>query len=114
MGRPSPGFPRQLSDLLSNRLFPAKARPDIDKCIPLVHTDTYDLDERCMTMRTTLNIEDGLVERASELTGIKEKTTLVKLGLESLIAKESARRLAKLGGTERQLKATPRRRTVER
>jgi Arc/MetJ family transcription regulator len=63
-------------------------------------------------MRTTLNIEDTLVERASELTGIKEKTTLVKLGLEALIAKESARRLAKLGGTEGQLKVIPRRRTA--
>ena len=57
-------------------------------------------------MRTTLNIEDGLFERAAELTGIKEKAMLVKLGLEALIAKESARRLAKLGGTERQLKAS--------
>jgi Bacterial antitoxin of type II TA system, VapB len=65
-------------------------------------------------MRTTLNIEDVLLERASELTGIKEKTRLVKLGLEALIAKESARRLAKLGGTERQLKAIPRRRIPER
>jgi len=64
-------------------------------------------------MRTTLNIEDTLVERASELTGIKEKTTLIKRGLEALIAKESARRLAKLGGTERQLKPIPRRRTAE-
>lgn len=61
-------------------------------------------------MRTTLNIEDTLVQRASELTGVKEKTTLVKLGLEALIAKESAKRLAKLGGTQRQLKAIPRRR----
>jgi len=60
-----------------------------------------------------LNIEDTLVEKASELTGIREKTTLVKLGLEALIAKESARRLAKLGGTERQLKPIPRRRTAE-
>jgi Bacterial antitoxin of type II TA system, VapB len=65
-------------------------------------------------MKTTLNIEDVLLERASELTGIKEKTRLVKLGLEALIAKESARRLAKLGGTERQLKAIPRRRISER
>jgi hypothetical protein len=64
-------------------------------------------------MRTTLNIEDTLVEKASELTGIREKTTLVKLGLEALIAKESARRLAKLGGTERQLKLIPRRRRAE-
>ncbi len=61
-------------------------------------------------MRTTLNIEDKLVEKASELTGIKEKTTLVKLGLEALIAKESAKRLVKLGGTEKQLKDIPRRR----
>ena len=64
-------------------------------------------------MRTTLNIEDALVERASTLTGIKEKTTLVKLGLEALIAKESAKRLAKLGGTQKQLKAIPRRKIAE-
>lgn len=64
-------------------------------------------------MRTTLNIEDALVEKASELTGIKEKTSLVKLGLEALIARESAKRLAKLGGTEKQLKIIPRRRITE-
>ncbi|MFH1117128.1 MAG: type II toxin-antitoxin system VapB family antitoxin [Pseudomonadota bacterium] len=64
-------------------------------------------------MRTTLNIDDSLMERASELTGIKEKTTLVRLGLEALIARESARRLAKLGGTESQLNAIPRRRIAE-
>ena len=85
----------------------------IDKRIPLVHTDAYDRDARYIAMRTTLNIEDELVERASELTGIKEKTMLVKLGLEALIARESARRLAKLGGTEQQLKAVPRRRIAE-
>ena len=64
-------------------------------------------------MRTTLNIEDELVEKASELTGIKEKTTLVRLGLEALISRESAKRLAKLGGTEKQLEAIPRRRISE-
>jgi hypothetical protein len=64
-------------------------------------------------MRTTLNIEDTLVKRASELTGVKEKTTLVKLGLEALIAQESAKRLAKLGGTQKQLKTIPRRRIAE-
>jgi hypothetical protein len=63
-------------------------------------------------MRTTLNIEDNLMDKASTLTGIKEKTTLVKLGLEALIARESARRLAKLGGTQKQLKAIPRRKGV--
>jgi len=61
-------------------------------------------------MRTTLNIEDNLMDKASNLTGIKEKTALVKLGLEALIARESARRLSKLGGTQKQLKAIPRRR----
>ena len=61
-------------------------------------------------MRTTLNIENELLERAARLTGIKEKTSLVKLGLEALIARESAKRLAKLGGTEKRLEAIPRRR----
>ena len=64
-----------------------------------------------MHMRTTLNIEDGLLARATELTGVKEKTALVRLGLEALIALESARRLAALGGTETKLKSIPRRRT---
>ena len=62
-------------------------------------------------MRTTLNIEDKLIESASELTGIKEKTELVKLGLEALIAKESSKRLAKLGGTEKNLSVTRKRPT---
>lgn len=62
-------------------------------------------------MRTTLNIEDNLIDKAAKMTGIKEKTTLVKLGLEALIARESARRLALLGGTQKQLKAIPRRRS---
>ncbi|NWF97367.1 MAG: type II toxin-antitoxin system VapB family antitoxin [Nitrospirae bacterium] len=58
-------------------------------------------------MRTTLNIEDKLLDKASKLTGIKEKTFLVKLGLEALIARESSKRLAALGGTEKKLKAVP-------
>lgn len=60
-------------------------------------------------MRTTLNIEDNLIDKATKITGIKEKTTLVKLGLEALIARESARRLAKLGGTQKHLQEIPRR-----
>jgi Arc/MetJ family transcription regulator len=64
-------------------------------------------------MRTTLNIQESLIDKASKLTGIREKTTLVKLGLEALIARESSKRLAKLGGTEKNLKMTPRRRTAE-
>ena len=61
-------------------------------------------------MRTTLNIEDELLDKAAKLTGIKEKTSLVRLGLEALVAQESSRRLAKLGGTEKQLERIPRRR----
>ncbi len=64
-----------------------------------------------MHMRTTLNIDDQILEKASLLTGIKEKTALVKLGLEALIALESAKRLAVLGGTEKALRVAPRRRT---
>jgi len=64
-------------------------------------------------MRTTLNIEDTLIADASRLTGIKEKTALVRLGLEALIARESSKRLAKLGGTEKNLKTIPRRRITE-
>jgi len=61
-------------------------------------------------MRTTLNIDGGLLKEASKLTGISEKTALVRMGLEALIAKESARRLADLGGTEKKLSPIPRRR----
>lgn len=62
-------------------------------------------------MRTTLNIDDSLLHHAAKLTGVKEKTSLVRLGLEALISKESARRLADLGGTERQLRSVRRRRS---
>jgi Arc/MetJ family transcription regulator len=64
-------------------------------------------------MRTTLNIDDELLARAAELTGIREKTSLVRLGLEALIARESAKRLAALGGTEKNLEMIPRRRGEE-
>lgn len=62
-------------------------------------------------MRTTLNIDEDVLARASELTGVKEKTALVRMGLEALIARASAARLAALGGTERKLKPIPRRRS---
>ena len=61
-------------------------------------------------MRTTLNIDRTLLDRASTLTGIKQKTALVRLGLEALIARESSRRLAELEGTEKNLLPVPRRR----
>jgi hypothetical protein len=62
-------------------------------------------------MRTTLNIDGALIREASKLTGVSEKTALVRMGLEALISKESARRLASLGGTEKQLALAPRRRS---
>ena len=65
-------------------------------------------------MKTTLNIDDGLLAQARKLTGITEKTALVREGLEALIARESARRLAALGGSERQLQSIRRRRTPAR
>ncbi len=58
-----------------------------------------------------MNIDDALLKKASDLTGVQEKTALVRLGLEALIARESARRLARLGGTEKRLKPIPRRRS---
>ncbi len=61
-------------------------------------------------MRTTLNIDDELLKKASYLTGIKEKTLLVKEGLEALVLLENYKRLAKLGGTEPDLKDVRRRR----
>lgn len=61
-------------------------------------------------MRTTLNIDDSVLKRASLLTGVGEKTTLVRMGLEALIARRSAQRLAALGGSEPQAKHIPRRR----
>ncbi|HGY55936.1 MAG TPA: type II toxin-antitoxin system VapB family antitoxin [Caldithrix abyssi] len=51
-------------------------------------------------MKTTLNIDEKALNKTSSLTGVKEKTALVRMGLEALIARESAKRLAKLGGTE--------------
>ncbi|MFQ6034828.1 MAG: type II toxin-antitoxin system VapB family antitoxin [Sedimentisphaerales bacterium] len=61
--------------------------------------------------KLSINIEDNLIKRASRLTGIKEKTSLVRLGFEALIARESSKRLARLGGTEKKLRLAHRRRT---
>lgn len=62
-------------------------------------------------MRTTLNIDDQLLEEAQRITGMTEKAALVREGLRALIERESARRLARLGGTEPQLRPVPRRRS---
>lgn len=60
-------------------------------------------------MRTTMNIDDQLLDEAKRITGMTEKTALVREGLRALIERESARRLARLGGSEPQLMAVPRR-----
>ena len=72
-------------------------------------TDAHD---RCilMHMRTTLNIDDELIRQAARLTGVEEKTALVRRGLEALIERETARRLAALGGSQKELRPVPRRR----
>jgi Arc/MetJ family transcription regulator len=61
-------------------------------------------------MRTTLNIDDGILKKATQLTGVREKTALVRMGLEALVARKSAQRLAALGGTEKHARLIPRRR----
>lgn len=61
-------------------------------------------------MRTTLNLDEELVRRATELTGRTEKSTLVRLGLEALISQESSRRLADLGGSDPEASAPARHR----
>ncbi len=61
-------------------------------------------------MRTTLALDDELVAKAQALTGLTEKSSLVREALKALIERESARRLARLGGSEAGLRAPPRRR----
>jgi Arc/MetJ family transcription regulator len=60
-------------------------------------------------VRTTINIDDELMDKAQSMTGMTEKTALVREGLRALIERESARRLARLGGSESKLQAIPRR-----
>ncbi|MBA2670031.1 MAG: type II toxin-antitoxin system VapB family antitoxin [Gemmatimonadetes bacterium] len=60
-------------------------------------------------MRTTLNLDDALLEEARRLTGMRERTALIHEGLRALIERESARRLARLGGSEPDLQPTRRR-----
>lgn len=65
-------------------------------------------------MRTTINIDDELLDKAIRLTGPMDRTAIVSEGLKALIERESARRLARLGGTQPALKAAPRRRAGSR
>ena len=67
-----------------------------------------------MHMRTTLNIDDALLGRATQLSGLREKTAVVRAGLEALVARESAKRLVALGGSEKALRPIARRRVQAR
>ena len=62
-------------------------------------------------MRTTINLDDELIEEARRITGMEGRTALIHEGLRALIERESARRLARLGGSEDQLRPVPRRRS---
>lgn len=61
-------------------------------------------------MRTTINLDKALLDEAQRVTGLKERTALIREGLKALIERESARRLARLGGSETDLRPIPRRR----
>ncbi len=61
-------------------------------------------------MRTTINLDDQLLKEAERLSGLSERTAIVREALTALIQRESARRLARLGGSEPQLDVPPRRR----
>jgi Arc/MetJ family transcription regulator len=69
--------------------------------------DVAEFDE----MRTTIAIDDELLAKAQEYTGLQEKSALVREALKALVEREAARRLARLGGTEPQLRPVPRRRS---
>ena len=70
------------------------------------------IGEKIVPMRTTLALDDELIAKAQAFTGVKEKSALVREALKALIERESARRLARLGGSQSKLKAPPRRRAA--
>jgi Arc/MetJ family transcription regulator len=75
-------------------------------------TNAYDLSI-VMHMRTTLILDDALLEKARSLSGLAEKTAVVHAGLRALIVQQSARRLAALGGSDKRARAPRRRRPTK-
>lgn len=73
-----------------------------------MHTSTEE-----PVVRTTINLDDTLVREAQQLTGTTERTALIHAGLRALIERESARRLAALGGSAPDLQPIPRRRSAD-
>ena len=88
-------------------------RPDQVQGVALPAASFGAIDRACGTrelvVRTTLAIDDDLLDRARRLSGVQEKSALVREGLKALIERESVRRLARLGGSERELVPIPRR-----
>ena len=101
--------------VFSNNSQFAYHRPQANPCtINASDITSNDVNNRAfrwreLFMRTTLNIDDQLLAEAQRITGVSEKVALVREGLRALIERESARRLARLGGSEPQLKPIPRR-----
>jgi Arc/MetJ family transcription regulator len=76
-----------------------------------VHQNEYTMMHTEVPMRTTINLDTELVDTARKVSGLTERTALIHEGLRALIQRESARRLARLGGSEPGLRPPPRRRT---
>ncbi len=83
-------------------------------CAHQMMLDLMRQSARMFAMRTTVNLDDALLAKARQLSGIGERTELLHEALRALIARESARRLARLGGSEPKLKAVPRRRSASK
>ena len=119
-GRDHPHEPRRLP-ILRNENWSAKRTEssEVDGSLPAVEmaliTTSFDaiIDALEGSMRTTVALDDDLVRTAQEFTGVAEKTALLREALKALIERESARRLASLGGTMRELKNVPRRRPAK-
>jgi Arc/MetJ family transcription regulator len=77
------------------------------------HQMMLEFVQRSRAMRTTLSLDDALLEEAISYTGLSEKSALVREALKALIERESSRRLARLGGSEPQLRPIPRRRSAK-
>ncbi len=102
-------WPRERGHATRRRKRPARLHP----CrLPEWLTDMH-ASCKMIHMRTTLNVDEKLLARARRLSGIQEKTALVRAGLEALIARESAKRLAALGGSAKSLGRIPRRRVAK-
>jgi Arc/MetJ family transcription regulator len=109
-GRNKSGHDNQLRGALKQLADPANLRHTIPHQMMLYSC-------RCLetpAMRTTLALDDDLVAQAQAFTGLKERSSLVREALKALIERESARRLAALGGSEPGLTAPPRRRPAAR